>query len=115
MTRRIMLLMGVTAMLTLTAGGVWATLANVNAVVGGCQCETDPTCPPGCAPECPPDCTYCPALDLTAKESITKTVDCCDDPTCPPGCSAACPPNCNGSTVAKQTTRRDCPPCPFCP
>jgi hypothetical protein len=145
MTRRVLLLMGVAIMLT--AGGVWATLANANAntkaALGGCRCDTDPTCPPGCSPECPPDCAYCPALGLTAKGNVKKAVDCRDDLTCPPGCSPACPPDCLDLTAkagAKTATKSSCcsgeecrpattassaktmaakkyicPPCPFCP
>lgn len=124
MTRRMILLLGVATMLTLTAGGVWATLANANvkAAVGGCSCDTDPTCPPGCSPECPPDCTYCPALGLTAKAkgNVKKAVDCCDDPTCPPGCSDDCPRCCAGSTTTKAAARAskrtvDCCGDPSCP
>lgn len=142
MTRRSWLL-GV-AMMSLTAGGVWAgmTLART----GKSDCCADPTCPPGCSESCPPDC-----LTTAAKPA---TVDCCDDPTCPPGCCEDCPPNCKDVTAKAPTTKVSakesccddgpccsdgccptskapatkapvtkapegkkftCPPCPFCP
>lgn len=61
------------AMMSLTAGGVWAGVAYANA-------RTANTCSPGCSEVCPPDCPF-PC--------------CCQDPTCPPGCSPDCPPGCS--------------------
>ena len=130
------------AMVSLTAGGVWAGVAYANArTTKAGDCCLDPTCPPGCSEVCPPDCPF-PC--------------CCQDPTCPPGCSEECPPCCspdcppdcldgakataNTSTVKAEakkedvkaepttcsggkcdggkcgpTTKTYCPPCPFCP
>jgi hypothetical protein len=107
MTRRTILLVGLAAMLTLTAGSVWAGLAwaNARSSMKAVDCCLDPACPPGCSEACPPDCTGSAAAGTT-------TSSCCDDPTCPPGCSPDCPPNC---LDLKATAKNCCPPCPFCP
>lgn len=140
MTRRSWML--AVAMLSLTAGGVWAglALANARSTKAG-DCCLDPTCPPGCSEVCPPNCFTGAKASVQAKD--VKAVDCCDDPTCPPGCSPACPPDCLDftaktgtktaakssccpegeccATAAASSTETSvakkyiCPPCPFCP
>ena len=109
MTRRSWML--AVAMLSLTAGGVWAGLALANArTTKGGDCCLDPTCPPGCSEECPPDCftgakasVQAKGVKAAGKKAVTKTVDCCDDLTCPPGCSPACPPDCLDLTAKAST------------
>ncbi len=104
-------LWGVAALLTLTAGSVWAgwTLANSHTSTRAVDCCLDPTCLPGCCEACPPDCN-----GTAPTKTATKDSCCCDDPTCPSGCSPERPPNCLDLT-AKAKEKKDCPPCPFCP
>ncbi len=90
------------AMLSLTAGGVWAEIAYANAGTNAgtnkvVDCCLDPTCPPGCSPDCPPNC-----LDgATAKtSSVTAEAKTCDGGKCDGG---------------KCSPKGYCPPCPFCP
>jgi hypothetical protein len=98
MPKRTWMLLGVAALLTLTAAsGVWAGLALAHSPTGptAADCCLDPTCLPGCCAECPPDC-------LTAEPSAKTS--CC------PG--AACSTDTPNTSVKQQYT---CPPCPCCP
>ena len=92
------------AMLSLTAGGVWAGVVLANNQKAA-DCCLDPTCPPGCSPACPPGCSPdCPpnCLDgATAKTSSVKA----EAKTCDGG-------KCDGG---KCSPKGYCPPCPFCP
>lgn len=113
MTRRAILLMGVAAMLTLTAGGVLAAWANARTTTKAVDCCLDPTCPPGCSEVCPPDC--CPVSTAATTKTTAKTSCCCDDPSCPPGCTLECAAECLPVATQSAKGKTYCPPCPFCP
>jgi hypothetical protein len=98
------------AMLSLSAGGVWAGLALASAMTTKAgDCCLDPTCPPGCSEVCPPNCPFpdcctgAKGVKAAGKKAVAKTVDCCDDPTRPPGGSPACPPDCLDLTAKAST------------
>lgn len=87
------------AMLSLTAGGVWAGVAYANArTTKAGDCCLDPTCPPGCSPDCPPNCLDGDKVKADAK----KTEDVKAEPTT---CSGG---KCEGGKCGT-TTKTYCP------
>lgn len=124
MTRRSWML--ALAMLSLTAGGVWAglALACTRTTKGGdtalpaastktaaktsCCCD-DPTCPPGCTPECAAECLPAAKTNTNTamKTSCYPDGECCSDEPC---CGSTAE-----TTKATVVKKYICPPCPFCP
>jgi hypothetical protein len=104
MTRRTWMLLSVTAMLTLSGGGLWA-VANAGTSPKAVDCCLDPTCP-GCFA----------GSTAASTKSAGNTSCCCDDPTCPPGCTPECAAECLlAAKTARAKAKKECPPCPFCP